>query len=202
VAIDNSNNIYLTGFISGTIDADPGFGNYSIISQGIYDIIIEKLDEDGMLLWAHGLGSGTAEIGYGLAVDENQKLYCTGYFSGPVDFDPSPAATSLLNIQNKDIFILKWGTEVNSANQSTSQVHPITVFPNPGNGHFRLSFDGISNPSTTCQIFIYNAFGQVVLSTISTNNSPEIDLSAYPSGIYILKAVHARDIYSAKLIVE
>ena len=57
-------------------------------------------------------------------------------------------------------------------------VSDITVSPNPTNGIFRI--DGVK----VAKMQVYNALGQLVKTVQSTN---EIDLSALPEGVYLLR---------------
>jgi hypothetical protein len=55
-------------------------------------------------------------------------------------------------------------------------------FPNPGNGIFYLNTDGI-----IMNIEIENIFGELVFSSSSTIDKTEINLSAFPNGIYFIR---------------
>jgi len=56
IALDSSNNIYTTGFFSGTADFDPGAGTANLTSAGSWDIFISKLDFLGNFVWAKRIG--------------------------------------------------------------------------------------------------------------------------------------------------
>jgi len=91
IAIDNSNNIYITGYFGSTyID----FGGGSLINIGnscnnkpCCDIYIAKFDKDGNHLWSKRFGGDSFDEAYSLAVDNSGNVYITGWFGSPyIDF--------------------------------------------------------------------------------------------------------------------
>lgn len=93
--IDQSGNVYATGFFQGTVDFDPGAGTYPLTSNGLTDIFVLKLDMNGVFLWAGGIGSGANDYGYGLEINSSGEVFCTGTFAGTADFDPGPGNYNL-----------------------------------------------------------------------------------------------------------
>jgi hypothetical protein len=79
---DKKRNIYITGGMKGTIDFDPGPGNFNLTSAGGTDVFILKLDSSGSFKWAKrwggptsGLGGFTGDIGKCIASDTNNNTY-------------------------------------------------------------------------------------------------------------------------------
>lgn len=107
MTLGNSGSIYVTGLFSGMVDFDPNSGTSILSSQGGSDIFLLKLDSNGNFLWAKGMGEADDDIGYSIAVDKNENIYSTGYFSGIVDFDPGVDSTHLKAKGESDIFIQK-----------------------------------------------------------------------------------------------
>src|SRR5689334_11546193 len=58
VSVDTggTNDVYTTGWFSGTVDFDPGVGVFNLTSAGALDVYISKLDNEGHLLWARAIG--------------------------------------------------------------------------------------------------------------------------------------------------
>src|SRR5690606_21731654 len=56
ITLDGNNNVYTTGFFTGTVDFDPGTGTHNLASTGANDIFISKLDVNGNFLWANKFG--------------------------------------------------------------------------------------------------------------------------------------------------
>jgi hypothetical protein len=91
IATDSYKNVYLIGYFRGTVDFDPGEGlfNLSSTAPSFNDLFILKLDVDGNFVWARQLKNVYQSTpSASLAVDGNGNVYCTGFFSGTVDFDP------------------------------------------------------------------------------------------------------------------
>ncbi|RFF27560.1 hypothetical protein DZK25_07690 [Wenzhouxiangella sp. 15181] len=97
IAVDGTGNVHVTGRFDDTVDFDPGDGTYLLTSGGGEfageGIFVVKLDTNGDLLWAHGMGDMVSHwarnsYGYAIAVDDTGNVYTTGEFQGTVDFDP------------------------------------------------------------------------------------------------------------------
>ena len=56
IAVDGSNNLYVNGSFSWTVDFDPGDETSNLISNGLSDIFILKLDSLGNFVWVKGVG--------------------------------------------------------------------------------------------------------------------------------------------------
>src|SRR4051812_18251665 len=66
IAVDASGNVYTTGNFAGTADFDPGIANYDLISAGLSDIFVSKVDASGNFVWATRIGSTSDEAGQGI----------------------------------------------------------------------------------------------------------------------------------------
>ncbi|UTW67872.1 T9SS type A sorting domain-containing protein [bacterium SCSIO 12643] len=87
VAINNSNNVYVSGGYTGTIDFDPDTtSTFMMTSSGMYSQFVLKLNSSGDFLWAKGDQKGSA--GPVSAIDNDGNLYSTSAVNGSVDFDP------------------------------------------------------------------------------------------------------------------
>ena len=113
VTTDASGNIYVTGSFTGTIDADPGPGVFTLASQGT-DVFILKLDTNGNFLWAVNVGGYNNDTPQAIATDVAGNVYITGTFqSGDCDMDPGPGIYYLSTMGQFDEFILKLDTNGN-----------------------------------------------------------------------------------------
>jgi hypothetical protein len=86
--------LYLGGTFSGTVDFDPGPGQYSLTAAGGQDAFTAQYTTDGNFVWAQRMGSSSsygvtpAEGAGSLAVSAN-ALYAGGFFNpGPATFGP------------------------------------------------------------------------------------------------------------------
>jgi len=83
-----------------------------------------------------------------------------------------------------------------SVNEITVQV-PVSVFPNPCNGHFTLILSGEIKT-----VEIYNMLGEIVYHAEMIRQQSEIDLSNQPKGIYIAKFYSGQNIQSEKIMIQ
>jgi hypothetical protein len=107
IALDAAGNVHSTGYFEGTADFDPGLSIFNLVSAGVSDIFISKLDGNGNYLWAKRMGSTGSESGYSLVIDASGNVLTTGFFNGTVDFDPNSGTSNLVSAGGADIFIQK-----------------------------------------------------------------------------------------------
>lgn len=97
VALDTSENIYVTGNYDGTSDFNPGSSTNLLHSAGSTDVFILKLDNNGNYIWSKKMGGTGMDRSSELIVDENKNIYTTGFFEYTVDFNPHIVGTYTLN---------------------------------------------------------------------------------------------------------
>jgi hypothetical protein len=107
VAADKSGNTYVTGYLEGMVDFDPGTGVDSHTSNGMTDVFLSKFDSLGNLQWADTWGGSNYDQGYGVAVDAYNCAYVTGDFTGTVDFDPGSEVENHMSNGLDDVFLSK-----------------------------------------------------------------------------------------------
>ncbi len=90
--LDASDNIYITGTFTGSVDFDPSAGTAGLTSfnSGNDDVFIAKYSSLGVYEWAFQIGSVLSnESGNSIAVDD-ESIYVGGVFRGTnVNFDPN-----------------------------------------------------------------------------------------------------------------
>lgn len=126
VAVDGSDNVYITGSTSGDID-NVG----SPVSAGAANVFLAKYDASGTLQWVRQFGSATEEKAYGIAVS-GANVYLTGYTYGDLD-GAGPGGSAYI-----DIFLASYDTSGNQ--QWISQVGSNLI-----DAGFRLAVDGGGN---------------------------------------------------------
>lgn len=169
MALDSSDNIYLTGDFAGLVDFDPDPINQFFLGDtiNIYSTIetfICKVSANGDFVWAKsfeqknvspphlGINRGTS-----IEIDNNQDIIITGTFTDTVDFDPSsgtlyvnsdyPAQYANNSYSNSYLVkltndgLLKWVKRFNSLNYNGLYLpaDPLEV-DNFGNIYFASSF--------------------------------------------------------------
>ncbi|MCI5054475.1 MAG: gliding motility-associated C-terminal domain-containing protein [Flavobacteriales bacterium] len=110
IDLDASNNVYVTGIYSETVDFDPDTGVFimnAIFSSIRHDIFILKLDDSGAFVWAKSIGGKDSEFVNDIIIDPNGDILLTGYFADTVDFDPSSSVKNMYATWPPDIFLCK-----------------------------------------------------------------------------------------------
>lgn len=107
ITTDADGNTYTTGHFQGTVDFDPGSGEYDLASAGENDVFVQKLDADGNFVWALSFGGLFADRGRSIATDASGNVYLTGFFDGTVDFDPGSGVSDLTSEGDRDVFLQK-----------------------------------------------------------------------------------------------
>jgi hypothetical protein len=103
VDLDTNGNIYVAGWIFDTVL----FGNLSLTSMGLADALLMKYDAMGNEVWANLYGSSEGDYGMSITLDEDNRIYTTGYFNGTVDFNSGAGVNQLVSAGSADIFLLK-----------------------------------------------------------------------------------------------
>ena len=89
VAIENGSEfVYVLGTFGGTVDFDPGSGEYLLTTDtSIYlmtNIFLLKLDSNGNFVWAKNFGDVTSfDISYHFTIDGQGDILLTGFFNIP-----------------------------------------------------------------------------------------------------------------------
>lgn len=98
--IDTSENIYLTGYFSNTVDFSPGAGQYNISSNGIEDIFLLKLNSLAVLEYVRKFGKISSlenNEGNCVVLDNTENIYLGGFYKDTLDIDPSYLSYNLIN---------------------------------------------------------------------------------------------------------
>lgn len=89
VTTDEFNNVYLTGVFKDSVDFNPNTGTHYLVSEGLFDVFVLKLDSSGAFGWAKSFGGPAGDEGNALTVDSVGNVYTTGkMLSHNVDLDP------------------------------------------------------------------------------------------------------------------
>ncbi len=95
IAVDNANDVYITGHFIGTGDFNPGVGIANFTAVGNYDVFISKLDATGNYSWTKQIGGSDIDYGFSIAVDASLNVCTTGDFIGTADFNLGATAFTL-----------------------------------------------------------------------------------------------------------
>jgi hypothetical protein len=114
IAVDYNNNVYTTGYFSGTKDFDPGSGTFLLTAPVTSDLYISKLDSNGNFVWAKNTSATWYAVGQSIGLDSFNNLYVIGTYKGSSDIDSGPSTYIFSNVQPTNlpipgIFFLKVG---------------------------------------------------------------------------------------------
>jgi hypothetical protein len=115
IKVDINNNVYITGYLSGTLDFDPGSLVYPLTAPTVTfnsqpyhhsynNTFIIKLNSLGDFQWAKSTNCNSDNSPSSIEIDSSNNIYLTGSFSGTTDFDLG-SGTSYLTSQQWLIFL-------------------------------------------------------------------------------------------------
>jgi hypothetical protein len=107
IAIDDSGNVYTSGWFYSTVDFDPGPGIFNLTSAGGRDVYVTKRDNSGNFIWAKSAGGASDDYCFSMSLDNSGNVYTTGGFSFTSDFDPGPGVYNLYSSYKRNVFIWK-----------------------------------------------------------------------------------------------
>ncbi len=167
IALDNANNIYITGIFFGTTDFDPGPGIANLTSAGNEDVFVCKFDNNGKFIWVKQFGGTTNDFCNAIKLDRFGNIYINGYFDNTADFDPGTGVFNLVSAGATDIFVCKlnnsgnliWAKSIGGPSADVAysigldEQHNVystgfywaTVDFDPGGGIFNLSSNGLGD---------------------------------------------------------
>jgi hypothetical protein len=106
--LDAGGNIYISGYIQGTFDMDPGPGTATFTSVPAGGPFVGKFDANGNYVWGKVFGGTAQAQSYGIGVDAAQNVYTTGFFKDTIDLDPGPNTANVYTVPNaQGVFINK-----------------------------------------------------------------------------------------------
>lgn len=164
IALDPSGNLLLTGHYSGT----TGFGTYTSVSAGLFDIFVAKLDQSGNWLWLRSAGGSGFDYSYGIGVDDGGNAYISGYYDVSAAFGSLPAISN----GGSDVYVAKlspggtWLWVASAGGTSSDYCYGLAV-------------DGAGNAYPTGQFWNQASFGA---ANLVSNGNYEVFIAKVSSG--------------------
>jgi hypothetical protein len=110
ICTDVRGNIYSTGYFEDSINMDAIPSDRELLSHGLRDGYINKLDSSENPIWSLAIGGSGIDFCQYIAYDGGSSLYVSGAFTGTVDFDPGPGVFNLTSAGIYDAFLIKLDT--------------------------------------------------------------------------------------------
>lgn len=112
IAIDDDNNIYLTGTFNCRADFDMGPDSFFLNAEIQDELFFLKTDSNGNFIWAFDLYGRSFKSCTSMTTDKEGNLYATGYFHLWVDFMPGIGTRWLSSMVSNeemitDMFVMK-----------------------------------------------------------------------------------------------
>ena len=161
----------------------------NILSKMLLSWTDNSNNEDGFRIYRSTDGVNFYEIGT-TAANINSYIDSTGaastlYYYQVTAYNSAGSSTFSNTIS---------GTTTNGINDIT-QNNAVSIYPNPNNGKFIIE---PKNNNRLTNIEVYNSLGEKVLQ----QNANEIELSASPKGIYIVKISDGVNTYNRRIVLQ
>lgn len=183
LAIDPSNNIYLTGYYYST-----PITFHKQASGGSPNQYLAKYNSSGTLQWYDQIFKAV----YDIFIDNAGHMYLAGYYQDSIKF-----GNITLHGTGLSGFVVKTDNVVGIEEVNASASNLI-VYPNPASGEFFVFADGNGEKS----LEIFNALGELIFSEEKLRENPVRINCKFNSGIYYIRIAGDQKMYSGKVVVE
>src|ERR1035437_4949422 len=182
ITVDNSNNIYVTGYFERD---SINFGSYTLINYdtvGTADIFVVKYDSSGHVIWAKSAGGALDDKANSITVDIDGNIYVSGYFqSQTIVFD---STTLYYNGMTGNVFFAKLNNITNTTGIKTQQNNVLcSFFQNYNTMNIKIDVTG------NYLVNVYSIIGRKTAS-YKKNQDLIINLSDLSSGVYFVEVVN------------
>ena len=192
LAIDIDNNIYIGGYFKSNSII---YANDTIVNDGVNDILLTKLDNNGIPFWITDIGGTASEVCNSISLNLNGSICITGNFSSPsINF----GGILLNNLGLSDAFITNIGSITGLEKDIESKSY--SIFPNPCMQQITIA---LSDKAKSSSIKIVDAMGREVKNVVTREmNRIAIEIDFAP-GIYFVNIFTDKGLESIeKLIVH
>jgi hypothetical protein len=135
ITTDSLNNIYVTGYYSGSMTLKNAAGNtqenssITLPTPSELAAFIVKYNSSGIVQWATYVDGSSYDEGYSITTDSLNNIYVTGYYSGSITLKnasgntqenssitlPTPSGTAAFIVKYNSSGIVQWATNVSGS---------------------------------------------------------------------------------------
>jgi|GEM_PF-1333049 len=183
--VDINDNVYVSGFIRGTID----WGN-GIVSTGdnYYDLLLVSFSPDGTIRWSKNGGSENFVKSIALSTDSQGNCYMAAVGGNEMVFD------SITHFQEGFAypFLVKLNNDIfTGVRPIHNNLLTIDVYPNPANDHVFVELD--KDALNDFELNLYTVQGQKLSSSHFRSGNKKIQLELPPVGGLLLLEIRFAD---------
>jgi hypothetical protein len=102
IAVDSSNNLFVTGSFAGEVDFAPGTGSFYVEAIEKTDGFIWVLSPKGKFDRVQTFGGEKWDSGNRIAIDAAKNVYVAGYFTEEADLDPTSTVQNFIAADDSD----------------------------------------------------------------------------------------------------
>jgi hypothetical protein len=135
-AVDSQSNIYVAGTYEGTVDLDPGPGQFSATAVNYKDFAVCQFSPSGNFNWAAIISGTNNDFVNHIRISPQGDLFVTGAYYLTTDFDPGAGVFNLTSTSGADAFVFKLGN-CSSAINPTIQVNGNVLTATPSGATYQ-----------------------------------------------------------------
>jgi hypothetical protein len=171
--VDANNNVYVSGFIRGTID----WGN-GVVSTGYnyYDLLLLSFSPDGIIQWSKSGGSDSFVKSVGLATDAVGNCYMAAVGSDEMTFD------TIVHYQGGFVypFLIKLSNDIfTGINSPVSNTNTFDIYPNPATDLININLK--EETSDGFELSLFTVTGQKLMSNYYPAGTKNIQMELPPA---------------------
>jgi len=189
----NSTSVYFTGLFNGTAQ----FGPVTLVSAGINDIYLAKMDAASGAI-THAIRAGGAGDDAGRAVDIISDSLNIVVQGGDFEHTPSTFAPfALTSSGSHDMFASQVNFDLTTdVSENVEELNGFSVYPNPTHDVLNVKCK-VQNSKLT----LYDVTGRPAYTATINTGHQILNLSLAP-GIYFVKLTAGERVYTEKIVIE
>lgn len=191
VCTDSNGNVFVTGYFGSSY---LNFGGHPALNAnvGYNDVFVAGYDPDGNALWATSIGGPDNDYGMGIAASAEGDVYLTGYFGS---YNINFAGHTLTNNGSFDTFLAKIPQAAFVSVETIEGQNDVLIYPNPAYDQINVVSEGLT------EIQVYDIAARKVVER-QFENRTAIDVTGFPSGLYVYELIRNGTVIKGKFIRE